>query len=181
MDSNFIKEKYARLRPDIKQGDLILFRGKRLLAKIIQESDSNAYYNHIGVVGEICGALFIIDSNANGVHPERLSERVEGYSDFTILRSENNSRAINKALTKLLKKHDNVDIKYDFINGAKALFNRWFGLKFKTKKIYNRDICSMFVLPYALDLEMVFPLKDMNDLFFPQDYFRQINKANIIN
>jgi hypothetical protein len=181
MDSNFIKEKYSRLRPEIKQGDLILFRGKRLLAKIIQESDSNAYYNHVGVVGAICGALFIIDSNANGVHPERLSERIEKYSDFTIIRSYKNYRAINKSLKKLLKRQDEIAIKYDFINGAKALFNRWFGWNLKTKKIYNRDICSMFVLPYALDLEMVFPLKDMNDLFFPQDYYRNINKANIIN
>ena len=39
----------------------------------------------------------------------------------------------------------------------------------------------MFVLSFALDLEMVFPLNDMNDLFFPQDYYRQINKANIVN
>jgi hypothetical protein len=80
-----------------------------------------------------------------------------------------------------LKRQDEIAIKYDFINGAKALFNRWFGWNLKTKKIYNRDICSMFVLPYALDLEMVFQLKDMNDLFFPQDYYRQINKANIVN
>ena len=77
--------------------------------------------------------------------------------------------------------NDETEIKYDFINGAKALFNRWFGLNLKTKKVYNRDICSMFVLPYALDLEMVCPLNDMNDLFFPQDYYRQINKANIVN
>lgn len=181
MDSNYIKEKYARLRPEIKQGDLILFRGDRLLSKIIQESDSNAYYNHIGVVGKICGAVFIIDSNANGVHPERLSTRMEKYSDFTIIRSYKNYRAINKALTKLLKRQDETEVKYDFINGAKALFNRWFGWNLKTKKVYNRDICSMFVLPYALDLEMVFPINDMNDLFFPQDYFRYLNKANIVN
>jgi hypothetical protein len=181
MDSNYIKEKYARLRPDIQQGDLILFRGHKLISKIIQESDSDAYYNHVGVVGKICGAVFIIDSNANGVHPERLSSRIEEYSDFTIIRSYKNYRAINKSLGKLLKRQDETEIKYDFINGAKALFNRWFGLNLKTKKVYNRDICSMFVLSFALDLEMVFPLNDMNDLFFPQDYYRQINKANIVN
>ena len=101
MDSNYIKEKYARLRPDIQQGDLILFRGHKLLSKIIQESDSDAYYNHVGVVGKICGAAFIIDSNANGVHPERLSERVLGYSDFTIIRSYKTYRAINKSLATI--------------------------------------------------------------------------------
>ena len=156
MDSDYIKEKYARLRPDIQQGDLILFRGRKLLSKIIQESDSDAYYNHVGVVGKICGAVFIIDSNANGVHPERLSSRIEGYSGFTIIRSYKNYRAINKSLTKLLKRQEETDIKYDFINGAKALFNRWFGLNLKTKKVYNRDICSMFVYRMRLNWKWCF-------------------------
>lgn len=181
MDKDFIKEKYDRLRPIMKQGDLIVFRGRKLLSKIIQESDSNAYYNHIGVVGEISGALFIIDSNGNGVHPERLSERVLGYSDFTIIRSDKDQHIIDEALKKILKKQDETVIKYDFINGTKALFNRWFKLNFKTRKVYNRDICSMFVLPFALELEMVLPLTDMNNLFFPQDYIRQIHKATKIN
>lgn len=181
MNKSFITEKYARLRPLMKEGDLIVFRGRKLISKIIQESDSNAYYNHIGVIGDICGSLFIIDSNGNGVHPERLSERVLGYSDFSILRSEKSKATIDKYLKDLLKKQDDIEIKYDFVNGAKALFNRWFRLNFKTKKVYNRDICSMFVLPYALNLEMVYPLKDMNNLFFPQDYIRQLYKATKID
>lgn len=181
MNKDFIKEKYARLRPQMKEGDLIVFRGRKLISKIIQESDSDAYYNHIGVIGDICGSLFIIDSNGNGVHPERLSERVLGYSDFTIIRSEKSKPTIDKYLQILLKKQDDTEIKYDFVNGAKALFNRWFKLNFKTKKVYNRDICSMFVLPYALNLEMVYPLEDMNNLFFPQDYIRQLYKAIKIN
>jgi len=181
MNKSFIIEKYARLRPLMKEGDLIVFRGRKLISKIIQESDSNAYYNHIGVIGDICGSLFIIDSNGNGVHPERLSERVLGYSDFSILRSEKSKATIDKYLKDLLKKQDDIEIKYDFVNGAKALFNRWFRLNFKTKKVYNRDICSMFVLPYALNLEMVYPLKDMNNLFFPQDYIRQLYKATKID
>lgn len=181
MYDNYIQEKYDRLRPIMKQGDIIVFRGHKLLSKIIQESDSNAYYNHVGVIGEISGALFIIDSNGNGVHPERLSERVLGYSDFTIIRSDKSQEEINEKLRNLLKKQDDTAIKYDFVNGTKALFNRWFKLNFKTKKVYNRDICSMFVLPFALELEMVLPLKDMNNLFFPQDYIRQLYKATKIN
>jgi hypothetical protein len=181
MRKDFIKEKYDRLRPIMKQGDLIVFRGHKLLSKIIQEADRDAYYNHVGVIGEISGALFIIDSNGNGVHPERLSERVLGYSDFTIIRSDKDENIIGRALKNLLKKQDDTEIKYDFVNGAKAVFNRWFRLNFKTKKVYNRDICSMFVLPFALELEMVLPLKEMNNLFFPQDYIRQLYKASRIN
>lgn len=175
-----IKEKYFRLRPNIKEGDLILFHGKRVISKIIQKSDGDAYYNHIGVVGEIAGALFIIDSNADGVKPYRLSDRVYSYEDgdFIILRPKATKKNIDLALSKLLKKADIKKYKYDFLNGAKALFNRWFGFKFKTHDDSNRKICSMFVLPYALELDMVYPLDDMNNLFFPQDYIR--NEKSVI-
>jgi hypothetical protein len=177
-----ISEKYYRLRPLIKEGDLILFHGKKALARTIQESDSDAYLNHVGVVGEMGKALFIIDSNANGVHPERLSERVLSYDDgdFIILRSEKSNYAIQKAFSKLMKRQESIKIKYDFKNGFIALINRWFKTKFKTKLQSDRNICSMFVLPYALELEMVLPLENMNNLFFPQDYIRQLNNAIII-
>jgi hypothetical protein len=177
-----IAEKYKRLRKNIKEGDLILFHGKKALAKTIQESDSDAYFNHIGVVGEMGKALFIIDSNANGVHPERLSERVLSYEDgdFIILRSEKSNYHIQKAFSKLMKRQEAIKIKYDFKNGFLALINRWFKTKFKTKIKSDRNICSMFVLPYALELEMVVPLEDMNNLFFPQDYIRQLNKSIVI-
>jgi hypothetical protein len=177
-----IEEKYNRLRPFMKEGDLILFHGKKALAKIIQNCDSNAYFNHVGVIGEIAGALFIIDSNGDGVHPERLSTRVLSYEngDFLILRSLKSKPTIKKALQNLLKKHDEIDIKYDFLNGLKALINRKFKTNLSVKRFYNRDICSMFVLPYALELEMVFLLKEENVLFFPQDYIRQLFKAETI-
>lgn len=177
-----IAEKYKRLRPSMKEGDLILFHGKKALARTIQESDSEAYFNHVGVVGEMGKALFIIDSNANGVHPERLSERILSYDngDFIILRSEKSNYHIQKAFSKLMKRQEVIKIKYDFKNGFIALINRWFKTKFKTKLQSNRNICSMFVLPYALELEMVLPLQDMNNLFFPQDYIRQLNKSIII-
>lgn len=178
-----IKEKYTRLRGKIEQGDLILFHGKKALARIIQESDDDAYYNHIGVVGEIAGALFIIDSNANGVKPDRLSDRIYKYEDgdFIILKPKATKKDIDSALSKLLKKADIKKYKYDFFNGAKALFNRWFGFNFKTHENPNRKICSMFVLPYALELDMVFPLNNMNNLFFPQDYIRNEKSVFIIN
>ncbi len=177
-----IKEKYVRLRPQIKQGDLILFHGKSLLSKVIQESDQNAYFNHIGVVGEIAGSLFIIDSNKNGVKPDRLSDRVYSYADgdFIILKPLTIKKEITKALSKLLKKSDYVKPKYDYINGIKSLINRLLGTNLKTKPNPYRVICSMFVLPYALELDMVYPLEDMNDLFYPQDYYRYIKNAKII-
>lgn len=176
------KDKYLRLRPQIEQGDLILFHGKKVLARVIQESDGNAYFNHVGVVGEIAGALFIIDSNAIGVKPERLSDRIYSYDngDFAILKPNKTKIEVTQALANLLIKADEKKYKYDFFNGIKAVLNRWFGFKFKTYDDPNRKICSMFVLPYALELDMVKPLDDMNNLFFPQDYIRQSNDVKII-
>jgi hypothetical protein len=45
-----IKEKYARLRPQIKEGYLILFHGKSLLSRIVRESDYSAYFNCMNVI-----------------------------------------------------------------------------------------------------------------------------------
>jgi len=169
-----ISEKYKRLRSSIKQGDLIIFHGEKALARIIQESDSDAYYNHIGVIGEIAGALFIIDSNANGVEPARLSKRVLSYDngDFSILKPLKNKTEINFQLFLLLRKIDDSKIKYDFINGLKALLNRWIKTSFKTHNKNDRKICSMFVYEYAVNLDMIHPMLDKNNLFFPQDYIR---------
>ena len=46
-----IIEKYKLLRPNISDGDLILFRGTGVIAKIIQWCDKS-YWNHIGIVLE---------------------------------------------------------------------------------------------------------------------------------
>lgn len=175
-----IQEKYTRIRPLIKDGDVILFRGEKALAKIIQECDSNAYYNHVGIVLKIHGALFIIDSNAKGVEPARLSERIEKYIDFDILRPLENESIIELALQIVLRKQDTKKIKYDFINGFKALLNRKFKTKFETHIEDYRNICSMFVLPYALELKMVTLPSEMNNLFFPQDYIRYRKNCKII-
>jgi len=175
-----IEDKYIRLRPLIKHGDLILFNGNKALARIIQKSDSNCKWNHVGLIIEVEGALFIIDSNRTGVHPERLSERVHSYNDFILYRSLKTKPEIKLALRNLLKKQDEVEINYDFINGGKSLINRYFKTNLKIKNLYNKNICSVFVLPYALELKMVMPLNRTDSLFFPQDYIRQMHLARII-
>lgn len=182
MPKETIQQKYARLRPFISQGDLILFHGERLLAQTIQESDNDAYFNHVGVVGEITFAKFIIDSNANGVEPDRLSERLLKYKDFCVIKPNKTTKEINLYLSELLMRQDQHKIKYDFINGAKALLNRLCRTNiFKTKQVQYRKICSMFTYDYALKLEMIEPMKDEDRLFFPQDYIRFIKNATVLN
>ncbi len=181
-DNETIEEKYTRLRPLIQQGDQILVHGKKALARAIQKGDSDAYFNHIGVVGNIAGSLFIIDSNSNGIEPARLSKRILSYEggDFLILRSKKTTTEITKALSNILKLPDNTNVKYDFWNGFKEWLNRFTGSHLKIGRPKNRMICSMFTLPMALELDMVYPFEDKTKLFFPQDYLRRIKKENVI-
>lgn len=173
-----IFHKYERIRPFIKHGDIILFRGRGILARIIQNCDSS-YWNHVGVVLEINGSLFIIDSNATGVQADRLSWRIMKYQkgDFAIIQSDQSKEVVNYHMSQLLKRADTKWIRYDFINGVKELLNRKFNLKLKIRPTDDRDICSDWVRRYAEGLDLV--TEDFNKigLAFPQDYERFFNKT----
>jgi hypothetical protein len=169
--------KYNSNRHLIKQGDIILFHGNKAISKIIRECDGDAYWNHIGIVADIAGVLFIIDSNAPGVHPERLSVRIRKYDnadgDFMIIRSHKSELEINKALNNVLNNLEKVgNVKYDYINGIKSLLNRYFKTKFKIKIKHDALICSMFAYPYELELDAIYPATFEESLFFPQDTIR---------
>src|ERR1051326_7184060 len=108
-----IQEKYEMARPTLKNGDIVLFRGKYLLAKLIQFFDS-AYYNHAGIVLKVEERFLILDSCRTGVKPDFLSERMNQYADFCILSPVRTDAEINFALDKALERGDGR-IKYDFI------------------------------------------------------------------
>lgn len=168
-----ILEKYERIRPFIKHGDLILFHGTGIIARTIQYCD-RSYWNHIGVVVEVDGALFIVDSNENGVQADRLSWRVAKYKngDFALLRSNKNRDLVRYNMGRLLQRADAKWIRYDFINGAKEMLNRRFGWKLEIKPNEDRDICSDWVRRYAEDMEIVTEKFKEKVLVFPEDYQR---------
>ncbi len=175
-----IFEKYARIRPSLKTGDVILFEGVKIVSDIIRESD-DCQYTHVGIILNVLGTLFIIDSNRNGVQPSRLSERIAQYEtgDFIVKRAIKSEHEIKTELALILKNTDRV-IKYDFINGAKSLINRFFKTKLNIETDNDRMICSEFVKPYAMKLEMIFFVSLKNSLFFPQDFIRYENEAYTI-
>lgn len=176
-----IFEKYKRLRPLIKDGDLILFHGTGFIAKIIQSCD-RSYYNHIGVVFEKCGALYILDANANGVQADRLSKRIEKYKDgnFTIIKPLKTNDEIQLELTKLLKRSDEKWIKYDFYNGIKELLNRKFNWNLKINFDENHDICSDFVSQYQYNLGLYNEHYKSIRICFPQDTIRYLTDQGLI-
>jgi len=172
-----IQEKYKRIRPDIKHGDLILFHGTGVIASIIQNCD-RSYWNHVGVVLRINGALFIVDANADGVQADRLSKRINKYSrggNFCIIQSLAEDRDRVVALRKLLKRSDESWIKYDFFNGFKELLNRKFKLNLPITVNDRRDICSDYVSRYAVDTKMVTKEFEKVRIAFPADYLRYID------
>ena len=86
-NNNSYPEKYNKLRSEIKNGDLLLYRGTSFLAKGIQYFDK-AYYNHIGVVWmpEDLDRILTLDMWSDGLTCIPVSRRMAGYKDFCILR-----------------------------------------------------------------------------------------------
>jgi len=177
-----ITEKYSRVRQYIKDGDIVLFHGRGLVASIIQNCDSS-YFNHVGVVFEKLGALYIVDANENGVQADRLSFRIKKYSpngDFTILKPTATNEEIQKSLTKILKRSDEKTIKYDFWNGFKELMNRRFDWNLKVDLDESHDICSDYVSTYQVELKMVSDEFLKLRIAFPQDSIRYMTDNVII-
>lgn len=166
-----INQKYSRLRSMIKDGDIILFHGTGIIAKIIQFCDKS-YYNHVGIVFDKCGALYIVDANENGVQADRLSYRINKYrkgGNFTIVKPLAENSDIQFALSKLLKRSDSKTIKYDFMNGVKELFNRLFNMHLKVDLDESR---SDFVSSYQSELGMLNEDFKKVRIAFPEDTIR---------
>ena len=176
-----IQQKYINHRPKLSDGDLILFRGTRLLAKIIQHCDRDtltkqpAYFNHIGIVLKMHNAFFIVDSQSGGVVADRLSKRINDYKngDFCVIQSLS-TIGTTRELEELLAKQDSKSILYDYGNGFKELLNRRFDWNLKINPTDKKDICSDFVYSYTLQKKMILPFQ--NRVAFPMDYIRHRNK-----
>lgn len=144
---------YEGLRTQIKNGDLILFRGKEWLAKQIQYFD-DAYYNHVGMVFESNKRLFILDSNAQGVNPDLLSDRMNKYTDFCIVRPSNwNEDVISNAVSNAMERAQQ-HIKYDFTLLLELAIYRKTGKALRLNH-QDRDICSEFARRYLRYLDPV--------------------------
>lgn len=157
------------VRPFVQSGDIMLFRGKHLLARTIQFFDS-ARYNHIGVVYESYGRFFIIDSNASGVAPDFLSERCMEYVEVAILRPcEKYTSRINSAIESIIAMADEK-IKYDFLLLPRIAIARKLGIDIKPLGDEKRDICSEWVRRYARALGAT--CYDNGNWITPQDFIR---------
>jgi hypothetical protein len=164
--------KYAKDRASIKHGDIILFRGSSLLAKLIMYFDS-AYYTHVGVVFEIAGRKMIIDSNGKGVHPDFLSDRIRSYKDFCIVRPTS-SVNVYDAMTQAFNRGD-IGTKYDFALLLRIAAIRKTGINITSLGSAGRDICSEFARFYS---SFIADTYRSLELITPQDFIRHSKDDN---
>lgn len=169
-----INEKYQRIRPSLTDGCLILLSKNRIVSKIIRNCDKSEF-SHVGIVFEKLGRWFIIDSNAQGVHPDLLSERIKISNNFCFIEPTVDPFVIETEMQKAIL-YSERGIKYDFSNGIKELINRKFGTSLRITQRDEHDICSDYTSNYAINLSMVTKDFEKLRLPFPQDYMRFNNK-----
>ena len=170
-----IEHKYEAARPSIKNGDIILFRGHRFLAKAIQYFDK-AYYNHVGVVFQSEGHNMIIDSMAHGVKPDFLSERMKGFIDFCVISPKKTPDEINAALNGAFQKGDS-GTKYNFLLLLRIAIIKKTGIDLSGLGSDQREICSQFANYYTDCLG----IKCYKNIPFitPQDFLRHRDSAEM--
>lgn len=172
-----IQDKYTQSRPFIKNGQLILFRGTGLLAKAIQYFDE-AYYNHIGIVWEANGRLFILDSNAAGVHPDFLSDRINEYADFCLIELTKTPEDISAKLNQIMDKGQ-AGIKYNFGRLFQIAIYKKLGWDIKRLDGGGkRDICSQFAQQYTNLFPIACYAKD--NLITPQGFIRATDRNEAV-
>lgn len=173
-------DKYEQNRTAIQQGDLILFRKTNSpLSRSIQKFDK-AYYNHIGLVFSLGTGIdkrnFILDSNAKGVEPALLSDRMEKYHDFCVMRPRSSWRATPEvdAAVHRVSQRAITHIKYDFTLLLEIAVERSLDRKVLNIQNENRDICSEFAYRYAKQLfTTAFDYTKQNwGWISPQDFLR---------
>lgn len=142
-------EKYDTNRNQIKQGDIILFRGNALISRAIRWLD-NAPYNHAGLVFEAHGRKFVMESTHSGVNPRLLSVvfKKEKYTNFCIIRPKGwSEEQVSVALERVFDDSEqviNYDHKLIFQIAIKRLFN-W-NVSMDSQRL---DICSEFARRYT--------------------------------
>jgi hypothetical protein len=142
-------KKYIDNRADIKNGDIILFRGDAFVSRGIRWLDK-APYNHAGLVFEACGRKFVLESTRHGVNPRFLSVvmKKEKYNNFCLIRPTAwSEEQINAALSGAFDSSEEV-IEYDYKVIGQIIFKRLFNRDVNWDS-QRTDICSEFTRRYT--------------------------------
>ena len=175
-----IEEKYKKLRGNIPDGAIILFKGKGLMPTLIGYFD-DAYWTHAGVAFWSNGRLMVLDSNARGVKPDFMSVRIGEYYDISVLSIRKNKSVIKWGMEYIFQEAEK-GIKYDFLTLVRIAAKRKFAVDLKNLGSEDRDVCSEF----ARRLTMVCGVKcyskairGLESFISPQDFVRFLSLEEI--
>ncbi len=172
-----IQDKYALYRPQAKDGDIAVWRGNGFMAKA-EQYFTKGYFNHVGIVYQSIGRLFTIDSNAKGVQPAFLSDRINVYKDFAIIRLNRSPKAIQSALQVVMDKAATATgIKYDFLRLLRIAIDDQFGTDPKWLDQKGRDICSAFVQEFTCQACIKCFGLDKLPLIVPNDFVSKLDAS----
>lgn len=171
--------KYEKVRDEIQNGDIILYKGTSFLSNCIRYFD-DAYYTHAGIVWkhESSGRIFTLDMWAKGIALTPLSRRMENYSDFCVLRPKTTSKIKQRGVDSILQEWDGRDIKYDTALLLRIAIIKKTGWDITGLGKGNNFICSELVQQYTDDLDIK-GYKDIK-LITPQDFLRYLKVADIM-
>lgn len=166
---------YYTVRGQIQAGDIVLYRGNGILARMIQYFDS-AHWNHVGMVEQIGDRLVTIEMWNKGIQLIPLSRRVDSYKEFAVLRPIAPAEDKKKGLVELVNCWDR-DEKYDYWLLPRIAIYKKTGINLKVLGKNKRNICSELAQKYtnAIGLNCY---KDL-ELPTPQDFIRKINLSEV--
>lgn len=174
--------KYQKVRHLIWDGDIIVCKSDKLVAKTIQWFD-NADYHHSGVIFKSYGRLFVMDAHPDGgVHPGYLSHRIidKEWTDFTILRPKVKREVQEEALERSFEKANRF-IPYNWRGVFKIAWWVFTGV-YKAAHENGKQICSHFTQEYVVNcgIESHDPLNVKRPFFTPQDHLRNKDKFKVV-
>ena len=165
---------YNEIENRIQSGDIILFSGQRLYQKIIQYI-SKSKWNHIGVIFESYGHLFLIEAVGSGVQIRRFKQACDGHrNSIRIIRPQ--WRYVNQNFDLIRNILDNIGNDYDF-KGVLAFLIRTIYPKFRWQN-KTSQFCSELIAHALENVNYRWTAKPSH-LVKPCD-FDQIENFNII-
>lgn len=170
-----VPEKYKKYRDSFETGDLVLYRGSSFLSRSIQYFD-RAYYNHIGVVwkADDMDRVLTLDMWAGGLVCVPLSRRMDGYSDFCIMRPRVGEAKMEAAIKEILSYWGGKEVKYDNTLLLRIALIKKTGIDLTGLGKSDRFICSEFAQFYVNLLGL--NTYDNINLITPEDFRRYIDQ-----
>jgi len=138
---------YHEVRPQIRDGDLFLFRGRFLVSKLFEKL-THSYYSHAAIVAWWDGRLMILQAEGVGIQAIPLSVAVAEYpgrADWYRLRRDSFPDPDRSLKTVLAEAKADLGLSYGYADLARALWGYLKKLKLRDPVSPKGLYCSEYV------------------------------------